>query len=399
MRTSDQTSPYAAPASSPCLPLNGLVGHEEGTKEGREAVIIQAVVPHYRIPVFEGIAERLPGIEIIGGSDYFTPAIKNSAAGRAWFRFAENRFFLGRRLLWQKDIVGRSCRAGVVIAEFNPRMLTVVVVALLRRVLGRPMIFWGHVGKAAQPRTPEGWLRRSLLRLASGFVAYTRSDENKLRAAGFRRPVWVTNNSCVPRLECEFELRTERCDILYVGRLVREKKVSLLIDAFAQAASRLPAEVRLVIAGDGPEAASLHAQAQRLGIAPRVEFLGAQTDALYLKNRYSKAFLAVSPGYVGLSVVQSLAYGVPMLIARHEPHSPEIEVCQEGVNSIFFPSDDAAGGAEEIVGAWASRAQWKKKGPLIAQTIADTYTFEAMTDALVSAITSRGLKPTQKEKM
>lgn len=56
----------------------------------------------------------------------------------------------------------------------------------------------------------------------------------------------------------------------YVGRLVPEKGLDLLLKAF----QGLPADCHLTIVGDGPEAASLVSLAAHLGLAPRVRWPG-----------------------------------------------------------------------------------------------------------------------------
>ena len=60
--------------------------------------------------------------------------------------------------------------------------------------------------------------------------------------------------------------------VLGVGRLVHTKGFDLLIEAFA--AADLPADVRLVIGGDGPERARLEALAVTAGLDGRVIFPG-----------------------------------------------------------------------------------------------------------------------------
>jgi glycosyltransferase involved in cell wall biosynthesis len=62
-------------------------------------------------------------------------------------------------------------------------------------------------------------------------------------------------------------------DFLCVGRLSEEKGVDRLLSAWVAAA--LPAPARLIVAGDGPDRASLERQAAQLGIANSVSFLGS----------------------------------------------------------------------------------------------------------------------------
>ena len=62
--------------------------------------------------------------------------------------------------------------------------------------------------------------------------------------------------------------------IVHVGRLVEKKGAATLLDAFAAIADRKP-QARLVIVGEGPLRRRLTAQVARLGLAGRVELLGA----------------------------------------------------------------------------------------------------------------------------
>ena len=61
-------------------------------------------------------------------------------------------------------------------------------------------------------------------------------------------------------------------DVLFAGRLIKDKNVALLLDAFNAVANR--SDATLGIIGDGPEAAPLQRQAQRLDCADRIDFLG-----------------------------------------------------------------------------------------------------------------------------
>ncbi|MDH8179555.1 glycosyl transferase, partial [Klebsiella pneumoniae] len=68
-----------------------------------------------------------------------------------------------------------------------------------------------------------------------------------------------------------------------------------------------------------------------------------------LKEIYSKSFVSISPGYVGLSITQSLSFGVPMLVSKDENHSPELEALQTGLNGGFFNTNDPQSLADEIL--------------------------------------------------
>ena len=96
--------------------------------------------------------------------------------------------------------------------------------------------------------------------------------------------------------------------VLAVGALSSEKGVDLAIDAVAHLGDAF-----LVVAGDGPELASLERQAARLGVTRRVRFTGshldlshlyAATDVLVLPSRTEGLpAVAIEAGMRGLPVV------------------------------------------------------------------------------------------------
>lgn len=88
-------------------------------------------------------------------------------------------------------------------------------------------------------------------------------------------------------------VRREEDRILFVGRLVPKKGLAYLLDAMPAVLARRP-RVRLAIVGFGPEETALKAQAQRLGLGERVEFLGARAQG-ELPALYRNASLFVAP--------------------------------------------------------------------------------------------------------
>src|SRR6185295_7186229 len=125
--------------------------------------------------------------------------------------------------------------------------------------------------------------------------------------------------------------------------LINDKKIDLMINGWRIAAemSLVPLNARLFIIGEGPEMESLRALAHNYkATKDRVIFTGAITDINVLRQMYRTALATCSTGYIGLAAIQSICFGVPIIVADREPHSPEIEACQENRTALFFRAGD-----------------------------------------------------------
>jgi glycogen synthase len=101
--------------------------------------------------------------------------------------------------------------------------------------------------------------------------------------------------------------------VLLAGRLVHEKGFHLALDALPSLIGR----VRFVVAGAGPAAAELEAQARRLGLMEHGVFVG-WTGEEALRSLYPVADLCVVPSLYepfGLVALEAMACGCPCVAA------------------------------------------------------------------------------------
>jgi glycosyltransferase involved in cell wall biosynthesis/predicted metal-dependent phosphoesterase TrpH len=145
-----------------------------------------------------------------------------------------------------------------------------------------------------------------------------------------------------------------RVDVLYAGRLTREKGLDLLADAFVAARARDP-RLHLVIAGGGPEEERLRA---RLGRA--ATFLG-WLDGAELATAYASAdvFLFCSQtDTFGQVVLEAQASGLPVVaVAAGGP----AELIADGRSGLLCsPRPEALAGA--VAGLAGSRAMRERLG-------------------------------------
>jgi glycosyltransferase involved in cell wall biosynthesis len=348
----------------------------------------QAIIPDYRMGLFRLLREQWgEDFQIYAGDADFGGSPVSTQGAWQHFAHVQNHYLIGGRFLWQSGCFRQLLSADVTILNGNMRMLSNTVLLFARKLLGRRTILWGHAGG----QYGFAALMRGLyLRFCDGFIAYTDSQAQHLHERYPFLKVWIAANSCVHAIDCVPVVASlEEVDsILYVGRLVEAKKVLLLLEGFihARQAGLLHESVHLVFVGDGAERKSLEARALEAGVSDQVIFTGHVSDVSKLREYYRRAICSVSPGYVGLSATQSFSFGIPMLIARDEFHSPEIEACKEGFNAEFFDSNNPQSLAEGLQRMAIRKEAGCSKRKEVSEWTASHYSFEVMRDAFVEAV-------------
>lgn len=97
--------------------------------------------------------------------------------------------------------------------------------------------------------------------------------------------------------------------VLAIGDLNENKNHRVLVEAVA----KLPANVMLFIAGDGPLRGELEALAERLGVSGRVRLLGFRSDVAALLNACDLFCLPSRREGLPVSLIEAMAMGTPVL--------------------------------------------------------------------------------------
>jgi len=124
--------------------------------------------------------------------------------------------------------------------------------------------------------------------------------------------------------------------LLYVGRLAREKRLTLLLEALAA----LPGDVRLLLVGDGPERPALEARAAELGLGSRVAFAGTCPHPRVLEA-LAACDLFVFPSQtetLGLAVLEAMAAGRAVVAARCDVMADIVRDGETGVLAVPDPA-------------------------------------------------------------
>jgi glycosyltransferase involved in cell wall biosynthesis len=123
--------------------------------------------------------------------------------------------------------------------------------------------------------------------------------------------------------------------VLALASLVRRKGIDVLLEALARIAD--PGVVAW-IAGDGPERAGLEAQAERLGLHPRVRFLGRREDGADLLAGCDVLALPSRREGLGVSVLEAMSARRPVVASRVGGLA---EAVVDGRTGLLVPPEDA----------------------------------------------------------
>lgn len=135
--------------------------------------------------------------------------------------------------------------------------------------------------------------------------------------------------------------------IFFIGRLVAEKGIHLLIESIPRVLS-VYSQVKFVIAGKGPMDSILKRRAEELGIANRIYFTGYVDDEAR-NNLYKCADLAVFPSFYepfGIVALEAMAANTSVLVADTGGLG---EIVRHGENGIKFYTGNVQSLADNII--------------------------------------------------
>jgi glycosyltransferase involved in cell wall biosynthesis/predicted metal-dependent phosphoesterase TrpH len=223
--------------------------------------------------------------------------------------------------------------------------------ALLARALGLPLIGSYHTELTAYARLRSGEAKLAAAMEATVGTFYRACDvvlspsaasDDALARIGMpaqRIMRWDRGVDTARFRPPPAAAQSERIDVLYAGRLTREKGVDLLAESFLRARASEP-RLHLVLAGDGPERERLR---ERVG--EHATFLGWLTGA-QLPRAYAAADMFLFPSATdtfGQVILEAQASGLPVIaVAEGGP----LSLIEDRVSGLLCRAD-----AEELASA------------------------------------------------
>ena len=173
----------------------------------------------------------------------------------------------------------------------------------------------------------------------------------------------------------------------FLGRLVPIKRVDVLLDAFARVRGE-GVPIRLAVVGDGPLREALVAQAERLGVADHVSFLGYRRDLEAIAAATDIATLSSDNEGTPVFLIESGAAARPA-VATDVGAVREV-VTEEG--GLVVPPRDPAAFADALAALAADPARRRAMGERARAHVRGRYAGERLVadiDALYGELLER----------
>jgi GalNAc-alpha-(1->4)-GalNAc-alpha-(1->3)-diNAcBac-PP-undecaprenol alpha-1,4-N-acetyl-D-galactosaminyltransferase len=183
-----------------------------------------------------------------------------------------------------------------------------------------------------------GWVQELAYREADTIVVQTKGASDNFNERGLTRTAIIPNPISLESSDEELRRLPIPC-IITIGRLVRQKRQDLILDAFASLAHDFP-QWSLVIVGEGQLKDLLQSSAAKRGIEHRCRWMGTTKNPATLLSQGSLFVLASdAEGFPG-ALCEAMASGLPVVSTRC-PYGPE-ELIENNVNGLLVPTGDSS---------------------------------------------------------
>ena len=233
-------------------------------------------------------------------------------------------------------------------------------------------------------------IERIVARLTADVTAVSDMTKRDLERIGAKGDIRLIPNGVDLTTFNDVTPSNQGSDIIFAGRLIREKNVDLLIKSISFVRQEIP-NISCIIIGDGPERSNLERLIHELNLESNILVTGFVEDNAqvisYLKASKVFALPSAREGF-GIVALEANACGLPVITVSH-PRNAACELITEGENGfICQPSPEAiaekipialtkGGGMRETCIQFSKKYDWNE-----ILGLAERYYIESLTESL-----------------
>lgn len=317
-------------------------------------IIIQRIFPNYRKAIFDKL-NNVYGVKVFHGKNesgiiqiettYSVPIKLIQPFKKETIAF----------LFGFKKII--KAKPDIIFHEFTIGVPTLLIVRIIAFFIKAKFIIWGHninLQRGFKPFSNISDFYRYLLMRSSKavlfyspdqlievkkyinskklFVAYNALDTN----AQLKNYKKISENTRA-EVKTQLNINTE-FNLIFISRLLPAKKPEDILKIYELLDETIKKKVGVHIIGNGPMFDMLQKNIYESGLSDNIKLYGEINDAQTLGQLLYVSDFMINPGYLGLSINLSFAYGCPIITfdndKMEQQHSPEIYYLKDGYSGI-----------------------------------------------------------------
>lgn len=356
----------------------------------KSIVHLQPIIPHYREEFFSLLGRRTRQYIFIYENIKDAKKSSFNIVDNVKYKQMPAKMFRGGVLLYNPfKLLKKDYDALVLMLNFTH--VTTWLLLLTKFLHRKKIILWGQgisVRRYIKEEKKPDWKLRWMISLADGIWLYMDKEKEQWQKIFPNKPIVALHNTLSgvdemvkyqPTVSVEVlkEKYGIKQDVIFIfcARFTADRRVDLLLETI----KRLDAKkYGFVVIGAG---------ASKPNFTPynNVYDFGAVYDTAVKRELFALSDIYFQPGWVGLSIVEAMAYGKPIFTFERSKDTlqcVEYSYIRHGENGmIFHDIDNCIKSVEEI-----SADEIKRLGNNARKNVAEHLTIEQMVDNAMSVI-------------
>lgn len=339
-------------------------------------LILQNTILHYRKAIYNKLSESY-NITILHSGQ------QSKLADDKYVELVTSKTKIGTFYI-QKGVLNEvnSGKYDIVIAMCDLHWVNNII-ALYRHPCTSKFIWWGSW---LTKNKLANYIKLYIAKKADANIFYTKEAMKSFEHKGVAgNKLFTANNTFDVGERIQSFKNPIKNNILFVGSFDKRKELDVLINAFSKIINQIDQSINLVLIGDGDEKENLISLVKFLNINDRIVFEGRINNPENLKDFYLKSIVSVSFGQAGLSVLQSLGYGVPFITKINSISGGEKTNIVNGYNGFFCEDNEKS--LAEILFTLCNDIEYAKKlGENSYNYYSNFCTIDNMAQGFINAI-------------
>jgi glycosyltransferase involved in cell wall biosynthesis len=319
-----------------------------------KVLMIQRIFPSYRQFIYDKLADSFNFLLLHGDKDTEVKlAVTDYSRIIKGFNYTKNQ----THLLFNTFSPLFKFKPKAIIHESSIGILTLLPMYVCAKLMGAKFILYGHGYNRFTGFNPDkSWIdkyRVFLMRISDATIVYTKTDKQRMSNFVSSEKVFVAQNTLntLPAKAIRTGLDaigkeavkektgfTRPFNLIYIGRIVEEKRPENLLDIFEILNKTMPHQVGIHFVGGG-EIEPLQQRIKDNNWEDAVTFHGWIHDSLKSGELLYASDLMIMPGNVGLAVNHAFMFDCPVVtFLQTEMSPPEIEYIVDNETGFKIPS-------------------------------------------------------------